>query len=269
MPKHNHLFRKTANKILPTLSAVALLFSPASVLAGPPSGQWQLKFSDDFNGTSLDESNWGTCYFWATDSEGCSNGGAGELQWFERDNVSVNNGTLRLSAQKQKSNGKQYTSGMISSYKSFAFQYGYVEMRAKIPKGNGLWPNFWMLPKDKTWPPELDIAEFVGSNPTNVHMSLHYDDGKGHTNSTGWWGGKEGMDFSKGYHTYAVQWEPDKIIWYVDGVERRRYTGAMIPNKPMYVVANLPVAPAWTVPPDSSTPFPSTFDIDYIKVWQR
>jgi beta-glucanase (GH16 family) len=77
------------------------------------------------------------------------------------------------------------------------------------------------------------------------------------------------MDFAKDYHTYAAEWSADKIVWYVDGVERRRYTGAGIPQDPMYVVAILAVGAAWEQPPGSSTPFPSTFDIDYIKVWQR
>ena len=129
---------------------------------------------------------------------------------------------------------------MISSHDKFSFKYGYVEMRAKIPKGNGFWSVFWLLSQNKNWPPELDVAEFIGSNTTNVHMSLHYDQG-GHQNSTGWWGGKEGMDFAKDYHTYGVEWTADKIVWYVDGVERRRYTGEGIPQEPMYVLANLAV----------------------------
>lgn len=265
--KQSRCFRKYALKFFQTFSAIAVLFAPMSALAEPPGDGWQLKFNDDFNGDSLDSSKWSPCYWWA-DSKGCTNGSAGDLQWFAPDEVLVEDGILRLRAQKRQSNGKQYTSGMIASHDKFSFQYGYVEMRAKVPKGNGFWSDFWLLSQNKKWPPELDIAEFIGSNTTNVHMSLHYDQG-GHKNSTGWWGGKEGMDLAKDYHTYGVEWTADKIIWYVDGVERRRYTGEGIPQEPMYVLAILAVGAAWGLPPDSSTPFPSTFDIDYIRVWQR
>lgn len=263
--KQNPWFRKCAKKVLQTVGVMAVLFSPTAVLADPAGSGWQLKFSDDFNGTSLNTKQWSPCFFWGN-SEGCTNGSAGDLQWFDPDEVLVQNGIVSLHAQRRRSNGKEYTSGMISSHDKFSFSYGYVEMRAKVPKGNGFWPTFWLLSQKKSWPPELDIAEFVGSNTKNVHMTIHYDEG-GHKSSSGYWGG--GEDFSNDYHTYAVQWEPDKIIWYVDGVERRRYTGAGIPQSSMYVVATLALGAAWTVPPDSSTPLPNTFDIDYIKVWQR
>ena len=265
--KQNLWFRKGAEKVLQTLSAMAILFSPVAALAAPPGDGWNLKFGDDFNGSSLDDSKWSPCFFWGT-SEGCTNGGAGDLQWFQSDEVSVQDGILRLSAHKRQSNGKQYTSGMVASHDKFSFQYGYVEFRAKVPKGNGYWPTLWLLSQNRNWPPELDVAEFVGSNTKNVHMTIHYNQG-GHKNSSGWWGAEEGMDFSKGYHTYGVEWGPDKIVWYVDGVERRRYTGAGIPQEPMYVTATLALGAAWTVPPDGSTPFPGYLEIDHIKVWQR
>ena len=177
----------------------------------------------------------------------------------------MRDGVLSLRVQKRQSNGKDYTSGMISSHDKYSFKYGYVEMRAKIPSGNGFWSDFWLLSQNKNWPPELDIAEFIGSNTNNVHMTLHYDKG-GHQSSSGYWGG---TDFSTDFHTYAVEWTADKIVWYVDGVERRRVAGEGIPSEAMYVIAMLAIGAAWGLPPDASTPFPSYFDIDYIKVWQR
>lgn len=260
----NPWFHRGAKKVLQTFSIMAMLLMPTAALADPPGDGWQMKFSDDFNGSDLDTSKWSPCFFWGSPS-GCTNGGAGDLQWFQSDEVSVSDGTLRLRAQKRQSNGKEYTSGMIASHDKFAFQYGYAEFRAKVPKGNGYWPTLWLLPQSKNWPPELDVAEFVGSNTNNVHMTLHYNSG-GKQSSTGWWGG---IDFSADFHTYAVEWAPDKLVWYVDGVERRRYTGEGIPQEPMYVTATLALGAAWTVPPDGSTPFPGYLEIDHIKVWQR
>lgn len=256
-------------KLLIALSVITSLsnayaLAPTAAIADPSGDGWQLKFSDDFSADKLDRSKWSPCFFWGI-SKGCTNGGAGDLQWFQSDEVSIQNGVLRLRAQKRQSNGKEYTSGMIASHDKFSFQYGYAEFRAKVPKGKGYWSTLWLLPQNKTWPPELDVAEFVGSNTNNVHMTLHYNNG-GHKSSSGWWGG---TDFSADYHTYAVEWTQDALVWYVDGVERRRYTGEGIPKNPMYLTATLAIGAAWTVGPDDSTRFPGYLEIDYIKVWQR
>ena len=281
--KHRSRSRKIVlPTVRPTLlfGIIAILFSsafsPAVVKADPPSGNWQEVFKDDFEGTSLDPLKWSTCYWWAWGS-GCTNGGAQEIQWFQPDEVLVENGILRLRVQKRSVKAYdagrmqtfKYTSGMVSSHNKYAFQYGYVETRAKVPKGKGLWPTFWLSAEDRSWPPEINIVEFAGTNMQKFLMVLHYINAKGKpAYSALYWGN---TDFSQDYHTYAVLWEPDKIIWYVDGVERRRYSiMANIRQVPMYVLATLAVGPVWAnSPPDASTPFPSYFDIDYIKVWQR
>lgn len=262
--------RKSTKKTLQALSILAILFSPAAALANPPNdgNNWVQTFSDDFNGTTLDTKKWTPCYWWAN-STGCTNGGAGEVQWFQPDDVIVDNGTLHLRAQKRSMNGFDYTSGMISSHDKYAFQYGYAEMRAKYPKGNGFWSTFWLGSQKKIWPPEVDIAEHLGSTPNNMHMTLHYSTpSSAHESSSSWW---TGPDFSADYHTFAVKWEPNSMIWYIDGVEYKRYTdSANIPSHPMYLMATFALGKAWSnVLPDSTTPFPSYFDIDYIKVWRH
>ncbi len=268
----NLLLRKYS-KFMQSLSVMAVLFSPAAVLAAPTGDGWVEVFSDEFNGTTLDTNKWSTCYWWKDwKLNGCSNGGANEMQWFQPDDVIVDNGILHLRAQKRSVVGEnnkvyEYTSGMIASHDKFAFQYGYAEMRAKYPKGNGLWATFWLGSQKKVWPPEIDIAEYLGSNTKSMHMTFHYDEG-GHKSSSSW---KDGIDFSADYHTYAVQWDPQKIIWYIDGVEYKRFTQtANIPAQPMYLMATHALGKAWSnIPPDSTTPFPNYFDIDYIKVWRH
>lgn len=264
--RQNLWFRKLAEKVFPGFSCIFLLLNPTLILAQPPGDGWAIKFTDNFEGKNLDPDKWNSCYWWA-DSNGCTNGGSGDLQWYRPENAIVQNGILRLRAEKRQSNGFDYTSGMISSHDNYSFRYGYVEMRAKLPKGKGLWATFWLLSQNRNWPPELDIAEYLGHQTNQVNITIHYDD-NGHESSPGWW---TGPDFSADYHTFGVLWEPDKIIWYVDGLERRRYTEIKnIPTEPMYLVASLALGSAWTdTPPDSSTPFPAYLDIDYIKVWQH
>ena len=108
--------------------------------------------------------------------------------------------------------------------------------------------------------------EIIGQEPDTLHMHVHFLDSDGNLVSEGsdW----IGPDFSADWHTFAVDWQPDVIIWYVDGIERWRYTGN-IQARPMYLLANLAVGGDWPGAPDDSTPFPSYYEIDYIRVWKR
>ncbi len=244
------------------------------------SGDWKLLFSDDFEGTSIDTNKWTTCYWWDTD--GCTNRGNNELEWYQPDEVLVNDGTLKLRAQGRTitaSDGKiyNYTSGMITTGRNtpdtsaptkFVFQFGYIEIRAKIPNGKGLWPGFWTLPDDHSSKPEIDVMEILGHDPHTIHMNLHYLNSDGSDGSNGhiW----IGPDFSADWHTFAVDRQPNSIIWYVDGIERWRYMDAAhLPAKHMYLLANLAVGGDWPGAPDSSTSFPSYYEIDYVRVWSR
>jgi beta-glucanase (GH16 family) len=250
------------------LAAVMLCaFGAATAQASPPAGTWHQIFADEFSGTSLDSGKWSTCYTF-----GCSNANNGELEWYQAGNDTVSSGLLHLTAKKEAINAYNYTSGMVATSGAnattppkFAFKYGYLEMSAQVPRGNGFWPAFWMLPASYKWPPEIDVMEILGNDPTTATMTLHYNSGRNglsHTTFTG-------PDFSAGQHVYGLDWEPNAIVWYIDGVERYRYTTKnRIPNAPMYVIANLAVG-GWPGPPDSTTPFPSEMAVDYIRVYQH
>jgi beta-glucanase (GH16 family) len=159
-------------------------------------------------------------------------------------------------------------SGMVSSAGHFDFRDGYVEMRAKLPAGHGLWPAFWLLPSAGTWPPEIDIMENLGSEPSIQQMHYYYDNRSGNhrDDGTAW----TGPDFSADFHTFSVEWSPSVIRWYVDGVERRpAYSDAStIASQPMYLLATLQIGGSWPGDPDGSTSFPADYRIDYIRVWQ-
>lgn len=242
--------------------------------ADPPgsSAGWQLIFNDDFQGTALDGSKWVPCYWWAT-SGGCTNSGNHELEWYASGNAFLANGLLRLSARKQTVQGSvgktyQYTSGMASTDGRFSFRYGYVEARFRVPQGKGLWPAFWAVPADHTWYPELDMMEIVDHDPSTIYMTVHYYDSKGNLASDStWW---TGPNFSTAFHTIGVDWEPSGITWYVDGVARKQVTDpTRIPTTPLELICNLAVGGAWPGAPNASTPFPSYFDLDYVRVWQQ
>jgi beta-glucanase (GH16 family) len=241
---------------LPTLGVL-----PASAQTVPPEKPgWTLSFHDEFDGRKLDTTKWLDRYW---NSRTHSNN---EQQYYAPDGYKVESGLLKLIAEKRPMGGMPYTSGMVCSFDSFAQEYGYFEIRAKFPAGKGLWPAFWLLPADKSWPPEIDILEILGHDMNSVYMTNHWGkDWKDHKSK----GDKfVGPDFSSDFHTFALEWTPQELIWYVDGVERFR-TREAVPRGPMYVIANLAVGGDWPGNPDASTRFPGVMEVDYIRVYKR
>ncbi len=244
------------------------------------SGDWKLIFQDEFDGASLAVGHWVTCYWWGR--QGCTIASNHELEWYQPDNVIVSDGVLKLRAQQQTVHGSdgntyRYASGMVTTGREtdttskpvkFAFTYGYAEIRAKVPKGEGLWPAFWLLPANHNSKPEIDVMEIIGDQTNTAELRFHYREQDGDSADAGssW----KGPDLSKDWHTFAVDWQPDAIIWYIDGVERQRFTDqAHIPAQPMYMILNLAVGGDWPGAPDVTTSFPSDYLIDYVRVWNR
>jgi beta-glucanase (GH16 family) len=247
-------------------------------------GNWNLVFDDEFNETTLDTTKWVPCFRWGTNA-GCDSSTTPQ-SWYLPSNVIVSNGTLKLKAQNRSvtENGTiyPYTSGMITtgpwdntgSAAKFAFIYGYMEIRAKVPKGQGLWPAFWALPTDASWPPEIDVSEILngaGLTTYTNNMTYHYVDVTSDTHQSSSAGWTSPVDLASDFHVYAVDWEPDGIHWYVDGVERRTaFTDSKnITAKQMYLLVQLQAGGSWPGSPDSRTPFPSVYEVDYIRVWQH
>ncbi|MGE5222438.1 MAG: family 16 glycosylhydrolase [Omnitrophica WOR_2 bacterium] len=233
----------------------------AATVPGPTgqnSADWVSTFHDEFDGTALNRSVWRSDY---------PNGTNGELQEYVNDdshrNYLVANGILSLTARRESYSGKSYTSGVITTQNGFTQKYGFFEMRAKMPThAMGLWPAFWLMPNPTGSIPELDILEWLGRQPAVAYMVLHYLSGQSQTYYNG-------PDYSAAWHTYGVNWQPGTITWYIDGVERKRFTDTTkIPNMAMFLIANLAVGGTWPHSPDSTTVFPATYAIDYIRVWR-
>jgi beta-glucanase (GH16 family) len=265
------------------LAAIALDSACLFASTIEPTGQhggWELLYSDEFNGTSLDRTRWVTCYWW--DRGGCTNRGNHELQWYLPGNVTVTGGHLRLRAERSNVDARDgnryaYTSGLISTGRDvaqltppprFEFQYGYAEMRARLPAGRGLFPAFWMLPSDHDSLPEIDIMEVLGHQPSVLYTYFHFADALKHHKSQH--GIVDAPDLSAGWHVFGVDWEPDRIVWYLDGIERWRYDDAgRVPHEPMYLLINLAVGGTWPGSPDSSTRWPAEMTVDYVRVWKK
>jgi len=258
------------DKRLVVLTCLGLVGAgPATRPSEPPPMEkkgWTLTFHDEFDGTRLDDSKWSDHYW-----HGRTHANR-ELEYYAPDAYEVADGRLRLIARPappenwKNTAGLPYTSGMIEGSGKFSQKYGWFEIRCRVPMGKGFWPAFWLLPATRKWPPEIDILEILGHDPSTVYFTTHWlDDKRKHLSDGHRW---KGPDFSADYHTFAVDWEPGLIVWYVDGVERARTTKG-VPNEPMYIVANLAVGGDWPGKPNAFTVFPGYMDIDYIRVYRR
>ena len=241
------------------LTAMTVGFaSVASAAFGATATERRLVFAEEFSASQVDWSVWQDQMSWGHHT-------TGELQYYTADSLVMNDGQLSLTARQRPYNGYSYTSGVVATFDRFNFTYGRAEIRARVPRGQGYFPAFWLAPQDKSVRAEIDVMEILGQEPDRVYMTMHYttEDGRHYEPGNAW----KGPDFSAGYHTFAVDWQPGSVVWYVDGVERARQTVG-VPSTSMYLIANLAIGGPWPGAPDATTPFPGTFDIDYIRVYQ-
>lgn len=245
-------------------------------------GEYTLVWSDDFEGTTLNMDDWN----YEPHAPGWVNN---ELQEYttSTDNIFVEDGDLVLKAIKtQKDGADYYTSGKVTTQNKQDFLYGKMEARIKVPEGQGLWPAFWMMPTKEQfygqWPlcGEIDIMEILGHETDKLYGTIHY--GNPHKESQGTYI-LNGEKFSDDYHTYAVEWEPGKISWYIDGIlfheEDNWYTkvegddAVAYPapfDQTFYLQLNLAVGGSWPGNPDETTDFENAeLHVDYVKVWQK
>ena len=245
----------------------AALTDDARVVPPPgaaPLSQWQLIWGDEFDGTALDTTRWRI-----EDLHLIKNA---ELQYYAPDEVYIENGCLVLRSRQRSYSGYDnagdwrhfdYTSGLVETRDRFATAYGRIEVRARLPATRGLWPAHWLLPDSRRWPPEIDIMELLGHEPTRVYMTHHWGqwpDVQRAGNSY------SGLDFSQGFHTFAIEWSPARIDWYIDGM--LRFSSVQdIPREPFYIILNTAVGGDWPGNPDASSVFPQYHRIDYVRAY--
>lgn len=164
-----------------------------------------------------------------------------------------------------------YVSGRLSTHNSFSQLYGYFEAEIKCPKGQGLWPAFWLLPADMAWPPEIDVLEVLGHDPLTAYQTVHWNDppvpeDKGGVHKSDHVAPK--IDTTQ-WHRYGVRWAPDFVVFFIDGVETGRFpTPLHLKTKPMYMILNLAVGGSWPRDPDASTVFPAEMRVRSVKAWK-
>lgn len=252
--------------LLPFLAILGACTKTDVVVEPPPdttgtAARWELTFSDDFDGDTLDPSRWVIREHWPFMN--------GELGYYRYANVQVRDGILRLRSDREKIQGPwgmhDYSTAWVQTLPSQL--YGRWEVRARLPGGGGVHSAHWMLPADTAWPPEIDIVELLGNAPTYLWFHNHWrDTATGEPDSYG--SALVGFDATRDFHTYAVEWEPWVIRWYVDDVQRF-VSARWVPAERMFVVLSTAVGGNWPGPPDSTTAFPVYHEIDWVRVYRR
>ena len=245
--------------------------------------EYTLMWSDNFKGTELNRNDWNV----ETHDAGWVNA---ESQAYVDDekNIYVEDGNLILRPIRQKNadGTETITSGRVNTQGKHDFTYGLFEVRAKVPTGKGFLPAFWMMPTDENlygqWPRcgEIDAMEVMGQENNKLYGTIHY--GNPHSEKQGTYTLENG-NFTDEYHTFACDWEPGKITWYVDGVkyheandwysttEGQGTVAYPAPfDQPFYAILNLAVGGSWVGYPDENTKINSSaYIIDYVKIFQK
>lgn len=230
-----------------------------------------LVWAEEFDAPTLDVSVWNFEM-----GDGCPSlcgWGNNERQIYTMSNHRIEEGMLRIEARKE---NEQYTSTRITTQGKKSFRYGRIETRVKIPRGKGLWPAFWLLGENITqvgWPQcgEIDVMEYVGKKPGEIFTSIHTQSSHGNTINT------RTTPFEKieeGFHTFAVDWDEEQLIFFVD--QQPVYTYAPSNknqdnwpfDQPFFLLINLAIGGNFGGPEVNDEIFPQTYAIDYIRVYQ-
>jgi|SRR5579864_807431 len=280
-------------QILLVVLVVSVLFLSGYVVAydppmppAPPIG-YKLIWSDEFNGpdgSAPDKKKW------AYDIGVGENGwGNQELEYYtnHKKNAYIKNGNLVITARREKTKApdattRQYTSARLKTLGLFSQTYGRFEARMKIPKGQGMWPAFWMMGDDVDkvgWPTcgEIDVMENIGKEPATVHGSLHGPSSTGSTSdATKILSLPAGQNLADDFHIYAVEWEPGTVRFYLDSTLYATFDqsqwlagGKWVFDHPFFLLLNVAVGGDWPGPPDNTTKFPQRMLVDYVRVYTK
>jgi len=257
---------------------VSLFFSTSSF-----SQSWNLIWSDEFNGSSLDTAKW--IHDIGTGSQyGLYGWGNSELQYYQPQNTVLDSGSVKIIANVEPNgivdswnNTMYYSSSKITTKGTFDFRYGKVEARIKTIDGQGFWPAFWMLPTGGNWPcdGEIDVMEQWGSDGSSntTTGAAHVGTCPGISNYQSSSNVISSGSYADNFHTYSIQWHPDQITWYVDNIQFLQVTPSSYPNNTWpfnsnnwYLMFNLAITSSG---PNLNTVFPSQIEIDYVRVYEN
>jgi beta-glucanase (GH16 family) len=241
---------------------------------------WTLVFSDEFegpSGTPVDTAKWTL----VNKGDGFGNN---ELEFYTNraNNAALDgNGSLGIHAIREAYMGRNYTSARLESASKLERAYGRFEARIKLPAGQGIWPAFWALGADigtVGWPAcgEIDIMENIGREPSTIHGSLHGPGYSGGNPLSASYVLPSPGKLAEAFHVFAAEWEPDVVRFYVDDHLYETRTPADVPagtrwvyDHPFFLILNVAVGGTWPGSPDSTTSFPQTMSVDYVRVYGR
>lgn len=258
-----------------------LLFSSCTSESDRDDSSYSLVWSDEFEGTELDTTKWD--YQIGTGAQFGLNGwGNNELQYYTEKghNIEINDGILAIEARKEAYEQMDYTSAKLVTLGKQDWLYGKFEIHAKVPETQSIWPAIWMMPTNAeygNWPRsgEIDLMELLGHQPDTVYGNAHYgnsylDRGSSLQPITL----EDGANFSDDFHTYAIEWKPDTLKWYLDGKHYHTLTSEDIKpyiwpyDKSFYLILNVAVGGTWPGYPDETTELPQQMLVDYVRVYQ-
>ncbi|MEZ4796209.1 MAG: glycoside hydrolase family 16 protein [Flavobacteriaceae bacterium] len=238
-----------------------------------------LVMSDEFDSGSINTSMWSFDIGNGSDI-GLPGWGNNELQYYtdRPENISIEDGMLKITALAEQYNGSSFTSARIKSKDLFEQKYGRFEAKIQLPWGQGLWPAFWLLGSNSDeviWPAcgEIDIMENRGSEPTIINGTVHgpgYSAGESITKSYN----LENDRFDTGFHVFGIEWGEGYINFYVDDVLYNQITPNNVPgewvfdDQPFYIIMNVAVGGNYGGPPNENTVFPQNMLVDYVRVYQ-
>ncbi len=245
-----------------TAAGIALLPLLALAAHAQADGGFQPIWSDEFSGTSVSPANWLLVnQAWPYNAE---------LEYYLPQQASVSAGELTITSTNQPFANRGYRSARLEGINRQYWLYGRFEMRAKLPGTQGIWPAFWLLPQDGNWPPEIDIMEFLGHDPTRVYATNHWP-------IPGQPGVSQyethqfvGPNFMTTYNTFRCDWWPDRLDFFVND-QLYATNRTAVPQVPMFIILNTAVGGNWPGNPNASTVFPQQFKVDWVRVsqWDR
>jgi beta-glucanase (GH16 family) len=239
---------------------------------------YTLAWADEFNGTSLNPSDWSF-----ENGDGCPTicgWGNNELEYYTNrpENLFFQSGKMIIEARKENYSGKSYTSSKILTRGKKVFKYARIDIRAKLPQGKGIWPAFWLLPQNNVfggWPKsgEIDLMEMIGHEANRSYGTLHFGPGPASTQLGGNFTLPSGI-FNDEFHVFSLEWKQNQIKWLIDGNIYSTHTSTEFGtnnypfNEDFFLIFNMAVGGNWPGSPDAATYFPQWLIVDYIRVYQ-
>jgi len=232
-----------------------------------------LVWSDEFSGKTIDPLVWNY-------DIGGSGWGNNELEYYTNSskNAFVTNGYLVIEARKETYKTNNYTSARLLSKDKKSFTYGRIDFRAKLPKGQGIWPALWMLGSNistKSWPAcgEIDIMELLGHEPQKTYGTIHWGAAGGPSTHIGGNYLLNSQTFSDSFHVFSLLWETNKLSFLIDNIpffsaDKSQVNGDYPFDKPFFFIMNVAVGGNWPGNPDTTTIFPQRMIVDYVRVFQ-